>query len=44
VPIKKLLQGHPPEQVLKRDALAQPESVDWFVRGYLARGQGVGQT
>lgn len=32
LPIKKLLLGHAPEQVLKRDGLAQPESVDWFVR------------
>ena len=40
LPIKKLLLGHAPEQVLKRDGLAQPESVDWFVRfaaDYLAR-------
>ncbi len=40
LPIKKLLLGHPPERVLKRDALAQPASIDWFVDfalGYLAR-------
>lgn len=40
LPIKKLLLGHPAEQVLNRDALAQPESIDWFVQfasDYLAR-------
>lgn len=40
LPIKKLLMGHPAEQVLNRDALAQPDSIDWFVRfaaDYLAR-------
>jgi len=31
LPVKKLLLGHPLEQVLKRDALAQPDSIDWFV-------------
>lgn len=42
LPIKKLLLGHAPEQVLKRDGLAQPESIDWFVRfarEHLARAQ-----
>jgi acetoacetyl-CoA synthetase len=46
LPVKKLLLGQPPEQVFKRDALAQPESIDWFLqfaRGYLERGQSVGQ-
>ncbi|MNT76027.1 acetoacetyl-CoA synthetase [compost metagenome] len=40
LPIKKLLLGHPAERVLNRDALAQPESIDWFVQfasDYLAR-------
>jgi acetoacetyl-CoA synthetase len=40
LPIKRLLLGHAPEQVLKRDGLAQPESIDWFLRfatEYLAR-------
>lgn len=31
LPIKKLLLGHPPEQAFKRDALARPESADWFL-------------
>lgn len=31
LPIKKLLLGQPVENVLKRDALAQPASIDWFV-------------
>lgn len=40
LPVKKLLLGHAPEQVLKRDALAQPAAIDWFVdfaAAYLAR-------
>jgi acetoacetyl-CoA synthetase len=31
LPVKKLLLGAPPEQVLKRDAMANADSVDWFV-------------
>jgi acetoacetyl-CoA synthetase len=31
LPVKKLLLGTPPEQVLKRDAMANAESIDWFV-------------
>ena len=40
LPVKKLLLGQPLDQVLKRDALAQPESIDWFVdfaQAYLRR-------
>lgn len=41
LPVKKLLLGHAVEQVVKRDALAQPASIDWFVdfaRAYRQRG------
>lgn len=31
VPVKKLFLGHDPEQVAARDALANPEALDWFV-------------
>lgn len=31
LPVKKLMLGHALEKVVKRDALAQPESIDWFV-------------
>ncbi|MDO8768096.1 MAG: acetoacetate--CoA ligase [Burkholderiaceae bacterium] len=31
LPVKKLLLGHPAHQVLNRDALAKPDSIDWFV-------------
>ncbi|KPF49914.1 acetoacetyl-CoA synthetase [beta proteobacterium AAP51] len=31
LPVKKLLLGAAPEQVLKRDAMANAESIDWFV-------------
>lgn len=40
LPVKKLLLGLPAHQVLNRDALAQPDSIDWFVdfaRQHLAR-------
>ncbi len=32
VPIKRILQGEPVEEVLSRDALANPEALDYFVR------------
>jgi acetoacetyl-CoA synthetase len=32
LPVKKLLLGHALDKVVKRDAMAQPESIDWFVR------------
>ncbi len=31
VPVKKLLMGRDPETVVSRDALANPEALDWFV-------------
>ena len=31
LPVKKLMLGHSPDKVVRRDALAQPESLDWFV-------------
>jgi acetoacetyl-CoA synthetase len=31
LPVKKLLLGAAPEQVMKRDAMANAESIDWFV-------------
>ena len=30
LPVKKLLLGHPPEKVVKRDTLANPAALDWF--------------
>ncbi|MEO8307976.1 MAG: hypothetical protein ABI616_08040 [Pseudomonadota bacterium] len=32
VPIKKLLLGQPLEKLITRDALANPESLDWYVQ------------
>jgi acetoacetyl-CoA synthetase len=32
VPIKKLLLGQPLEKVVTRDALANPESLDWYIK------------
>jgi len=31
LPVKKLMLGHAPDKVVRRDALAQPESLDWFI-------------
>jgi acetoacetyl-CoA synthetase len=31
LPVKKLLLGQPPEQVLNRDAMANADSIDWFI-------------
>jgi acetoacetyl-CoA synthetase len=30
VPVKKILLGHPPDEVANRDAMANPASLDWF--------------
>lgn len=32
VPVKRLLEGAAPEEAASRDALADPESLDWFAR------------
>ena len=32
LPVKKLLMGARPEQVLNRDAMANAASIDWFVQ------------
>ena len=31
VPVKRILQGTPPEQAASRDSLANPAALDWFV-------------
>jgi len=31
LPVKKLLMGADPASVLKRDAMANADSVDWFI-------------
>jgi acetoacetyl-CoA synthetase len=40
VPIKKLLLGFPLEQVISRDALANPASLEWYVQFAAARLSG----
>lgn len=40
VPIKKLLLGHPPAQIANRDAMANPDCLDWYfayAASYLAK-------
>ena len=32
VPIKRLLLGEPIDRVVNRDAVANPASLDWFMR------------
>jgi acetoacetyl-CoA synthetase len=36
VPIKKLLLGHAPDSIANRDAMANPDSLDWYF-GYATR-------
>ena len=41
LPVKKLMLGQPVEKVVKRDALADPAAIDWYVafaRRHLTRG------
>lgn len=40
LPIKKLLLGQPLEKVVNRDAMANPQSLDWFVQFARERGAG----
>jgi acetoacetyl-CoA synthetase len=40
LPIKKLLMGAAPEAVMKRDAMANADSIDWFIE--LAKRRGAG--
>jgi acetoacetyl-CoA synthetase len=30
VPVKKILQGTPPERAASRDSLINPDALDWF--------------
>ncbi len=39
VPVKKLLLGQPPDKVANRDAMANPDSLAWFVELARQRGQ-----
>ncbi len=39
VPVKKLLLGQPADKVAHRDAMANPDSLDWFVALARQRGQ-----
>jgi acetoacetyl-CoA synthetase len=31
VPLKKLFLGHPPEKIINREVMANPQSVDWYL-------------
>ncbi|MDP1692722.1 MAG: acetoacetate--CoA ligase [Burkholderiaceae bacterium] len=44
VPVKKLLLGQPADKVANRDAMANPDSLDWFVELARRRGQAADQT
>ncbi len=39
LPVKKLLMGEPLAKVVNRDAMANPESMDWFVALAASRGK-----
>ena len=41
VPVKRILQGADPETTVSLDALANPQSLDWFVEFATARREGV---
>jgi acetoacetyl-CoA synthetase len=32
VPVKRILQGDPPEKAASRESLQNPDALDWFVR------------
>jgi acetoacetyl-CoA synthetase len=32
VPVRRILAGMPPEKVASRDAMMQPEALDWYMR------------
>ncbi|MCB1408397.1 MAG: acetoacetate--CoA ligase, partial [Rhodobacteraceae bacterium] len=38
VPVRKLLLGQPADRVASRDAMKNPDALDWFVRFAAARG------
>jgi acetoacetyl-CoA synthetase len=40
LPVKKLLMGASPDSVLKRDAMANADCVDWFVALAASRATG----
>jgi acetoacetyl-CoA synthetase len=42
VPVKKILLGQPPEKACNRSAMANPQSIDWFVAFERARREGAG--
>lgn len=41
LPIKKLLLGQPLEKVVNRDAMANPQCLDWYVEFARARNRGI---
>ena len=38
VPVKRILEGHDPGEVVSRDSLADPGAIDWFIAEREARG------
>ncbi len=43
LPIKKLLLGHDPQRVLNRDAMANPECLEWYIAYAQALAEGAAQ-
>jgi acetoacetyl-CoA synthetase len=37
VPLKKLFLGHPPEKIINREVMVNPDSVDWYLAHYASR-------
>jgi acetoacetyl-CoA synthetase len=40
VPLKKLFLGHPPEKIINREVMANPQSIDWYLARFVPRAQG----
>ena len=38
MPVKRLLMGESPDRVLNRDAIANPDCLDWYLRFASERG------
>jgi acetoacetyl-CoA synthetase len=42
VPVRRILQGIDPDKVAARDAMRNPEAVDWFVGFRASNAQRIG--
>jgi acetoacetyl-CoA synthetase len=40
VPLKKLFLGHPPEKIINREVMANPQSIDWYLARLVPQAKG----